>query len=130
MIDPSFLSMEDILSIHEQEIKRAGGKPNIRESESIEACVDAPKVTFDGKYLNNLFEMAATYLSCLTIRHPFVDGNKRTALASGLTFLYLNGYEIEETYALELADLVIDFLTKEFTKENVARHLKENASKM
>jgi death-on-curing protein len=89
MIDPSFLSLEDILSIHEQEIKRAGGEPNIRESESIEACVDAPNVTFDGKYLNNLFEMAATYISCLTIRHPFVDGNKRTARR----FISLGNYQ-------------------------------------
>jgi death-on-curing protein len=74
--------------------------------------------------------MAATYISCLTIRHPFVDGNKRTALASALTFLYLNGYEIEETYELELAVLVIDFLIKKLTKEDVAKHLKENATKM
>ncbi|NBC67033.1 MAG: type II toxin-antitoxin system death-on-curing family toxin [Bacteroidetes bacterium] len=40
------------------------------------------------------------------MRHRFVDGNKRTALASALTFLYLNGYEVEESYDLELADLV------------------------
>ena len=130
MLDPSFLSKEDILSIHRQEIQRAGGEPNIREPESVEACAEAPKATLGGEYLNNLFEMAATYISCLTIRHPFVDGNKRTALASALTFLYLNGYEIEESFDLELADLVLDFLTKELTKEDIARHLEKYASKL
>jgi len=130
MLDPSFLPKEDILSIHRQEIERSGGEPNIRKPESVEACAEAPKATFGGEYLNNLFEMAATYISCLTIRHPFVDGNKRTALASALTFLYLNGYEIEESFDLELADLVLDFLKKELTKEDVAKHLEEHSSKL
>lgn len=129
MKEPSFLTLEDIFFIHKQEIQKAGGEPNIRKEQDIEACVDAPKASFGGEYLNNLFEMAATYISCLAIRHPFVDGNKRTALASALTFLYLNGYEVEENYDLELADLVINFLEKDLSKEDIASHLKENAIK-
>lgn len=127
MNEPSFLSTEDILFIHEQEIQKAGGDPGVREEQDVQACADAPKASFDGEYLNNLFEMAAGYIICLTIRHPFVDGNKRTALASALTFLYLNGYEVEESYGLELTDLVLDFLSKDISKEGVANHLKENA---
>lgn len=73
--------------------------------------------------------MAASYISCITIRHPFVDGNKRTALASALTFLYLNGYSIVESHDEELADLILDFLSKDLTKDNIAEHLKNNASK-
>jgi death-on-curing protein len=127
MKEPSFLSVEDILFIHDQEIQKAGGDPGIREEQGVQACADAPKASFDGEYLNDLFEMAASYIICLTIRHPFVDGNKRTALASALTFLYLNGYEVEESYDLELADLVLEFLSKDISKEDVANHLKENA---
>ena len=127
MKEPSFLTMEDILFIHEQEIQKAGGDPGIRQEKDVQTCADAPKASFDGEYLNDLFEMAASYIICLTIRHPFVDGNKRTALASALTFLYLNGYEVEESYDLELADLVLDFLSKDISKEEVAEHLKENA---
>jgi death on curing protein len=56
--------------------------------------------------------MAAAYITCLTRRHPFVDGNKRTALASALTFLFLNRSSLEETYDEQLADLVIGFVTK------------------
>ena len=127
MKEPSFLSVEDILFIHNQEIQKAGGDPSIREEQEVKACTDAPKASFDGEYLNDLFEMAASHIICLTIRHPFVDGNKRTALASTLTFLYLNGYEVEESYDLELADLVLDFLSKDISKEEVAKHLKEYA---
>lgn len=130
MRNPIFLTIDEILFIHEQEIKKAGGEPNIRNKGDIEACAEAPKASFGGEYLNNLFEMAASYIVCLTIRHPFVDGNKRTALASCLTFLYINGYEVEESYELELADLVLNFLANEKKKDDVAAHLKNKSKKL
>jgi len=80
--------------------------------------------------LNDLFGMAATYISCLAIRHPFVDGNKRTSLATALTFLYINGYEIEESYDLEMADLIVDFLTKKISKEDVEKYLRSSTQEL
>ena len=127
MSEPTFLSLEEILFIHQQEIQTAGGEPNIRDHEGIKACVDAPKASFGGEFLYDLFEVAASYITCLTIRHPFVDGNKRTALASALTFLYLNGYDIEEAHDEELAKLVLDFITKKITKEEVAEYFRSTA---
>jgi death-on-curing protein len=124
MAEPAFLTLEDILFIHQQEILISGGEPNVRDPEGIKACVDAPKASFEGDYLYELFGMAASYIACLTMRHPFVDGNKRTALASSLTFLYLNGYSVEESYDEELADLVLDFVTKKITKEDIAKHFR------
>ena len=126
MSEPFFLSLEDILFIHQQEIETAGGEPSIRDQEGVKACVDAPKASFGGEYLQDLFEMATSYIACLTMRHPFVDGNKRTALASALTFLYLNGYSIEESYDEQLADLVLDFVTKKRSKEDIAEHFKSS----
>jgi len=61
------------------------------------------------------------------MRHPFIDGNKRTALGSALTFLYLNGYAIRESYDEELANLVLDFITKRISKEDVAEHFRSKA---
>jgi len=124
MPEPAFLSLEDILFIHQQEIQISGGEPNIRDQEGIKACVDAPKASFGGEFLHDLFGMAASYVTCLTMRHPFVDGNKRTALGSALTFLHLNGYAVEESYDEELADLVLDFVTKKISKEDVVEHLR------
>lgn len=128
--DPTFLTLDDVLFIHEQEIIKAGGEPNIRDLNGVRACIETPKASFGEEYLNDMFGMAATYISCMAIRHPFVDGNKRTALASALTFLYINGYEIEETHDLELADLVVDFLTKKVTREDVENHLRNSASEL
>jgi len=62
MPEPAFLSLEDILFIHQQEIQISGGEPNIRDQEGIKACVDAPKVSFGGDYLHDLFEIAALKL--------------------------------------------------------------------
>lgn len=60
------------------------------------------------------------------MRHPFVDGNSRTALASALTFLYLNGYTVEESYDEELADLVLNFVTKKSQKRKLLNTSAQN----
>jgi len=67
MSDPRFLTLDDVLFIHEQEIKTAGGEPNIREKEGIKACVEAPKASFGGEYLHDIFGMAAAYISCIAV---------------------------------------------------------------
>jgi len=130
MTTPRFLNTEEILYIHDQEIKKAGGEPNIRDQAGVEACTEASKASFDGEYLLDIFGMAATYITCLTIRHPFVDGNKRAALASALTFLYLNGYSVEESYELELADIVLQFLSKEISKDDIAEHFRKASNEI
>lgn len=121
---PAFLSLDEVLYIHQQEISITSGEPNIRDIEAVKACIEAPKASFGGEFLYDLFGMAATYISCLTMRHPFVDGNKRTALGSALTFLYINGVELTESYEEELADIVLNFVTKKITKEILIDKLK------
>jgi death-on-curing protein len=121
---PIFLTLQDIIFIHAEEIRSAGGEPNIRDSDGIKACVDAPQVSYGGEFLQDIFEMAASYITCIAIRHPFVDGNKRTALASALTFLYVNGLQINESTDLELAELILDFLNKSKSKDDIAIHFR------
>ena len=130
MPEPTFLLLEEILFIHQQEIQVSGGEPNIRDQDGIKACVDSPKASFGGEYLHDLFGMAASYVTCLTMRHPFVDGNKRTALASALTFLYLNGYTVEESYDEELAYLVLNFVTKKVSKEEITEHFRSKSLRL
>jgi death-on-curing protein len=62
----------------------------------LESAVGSAAATFDGAFLNETpFDMAAAYLYGICRNHPFVDGNKRTATATGLVFLELNGVWIE-----------------------------------
>ncbi len=126
---PKFLSKADILFVHRVEVSRTGGTAAIRDMGELESSIGAPQVTFGGVEIMNIFEMAATYVHSIVYHHPFLDGNKRTALLSALIFLYYNGYTCDEKYDEELADVVLDLLMHKHSKEDVASFFKERCTK-
>ena len=122
--EPRFLSISEVIEIHENEIKVAGGLSGIRDRNSLESAVAAPQASFGNDFLMDLFEMAATYLNSIAMNHPFFDGNKRTALASLLTFLFINGYEFDELYDEELADKTLDLINGSISKSDLSNLFK------
>jgi len=118
--------LEEVLEIHRSEIATASGASEIRDIDRLKSALGAARATFGGKLLMDLFEVAATYVHSIASNHPFLDGNKRAATASGLTFLYLNGYTLKEDYDEELADKVLQLVTNEIKKEDFVGYLKEN----
>jgi death-on-curing protein len=107
VIDPLFLTLDEVLGIHADQIRRYGGRPGLRDLGLLQSALAMPETTFGGEFLHGtVFEMAAAYLFHLARKHPFVDGNKRTALMSALVFLGLNGQRLDaESGALyELVD--------------------------
>lgn len=93
---PEFLELDDVLALHSHQIGRFGGLSGVRDLGLLQSAVATPAATFAGAYLHStLFEMAAAYLFHLARNHPFVDGNKRVALAAALVFLRLNGFRVE-----------------------------------
>ena len=128
MTEPFFVGVEEVLYIHRREIELAGGDAGVRDRSALEAAVAAPQATLEGEYLLELFDMAAAYLVSIAVRHPFVDGNKRTAAATALTFLYLNGWEIHERHPEELADMVLALLRHELDREGVGNWLRERSN--
>ena len=90
-----FLTLDEVLLIHADQIARYGGSYGVRDPGLLSSALAMPDASFGGTAFHpSLTEMAAAYLYHLAQNHPFVDGNKRTALASALTFLWLNGYEL------------------------------------
>ena len=88
------LTVEMVLGIHDQAIRRFGGSHGIRDTALLESAVAAPQATFAGESLyEDLVEIAAAYLFYLCRNHPFLDGNKRAALGACLVFLRVNGLE-------------------------------------
>src|SRR3990167_2652977 len=86
------LSLEEILILHEYQIETYGGKAGINDIRMLESAVLRPQTTFDGKDLyEDIYEKSVALLYSLIKNHPFVDGNKRTALHATITFLELNG---------------------------------------
>jgi len=86
-----YLTVADVLAIHEDLIARYGGAQGIRDPGLLEAALFRPQT---GYYADLIAEAAALWES-LSQNHPFVDGNKRVAFAAGLVFLNINGVELE-----------------------------------
>ena len=107
MTTPIFLTLDEVLSLHADQIERYGGRRGVRDMTLLESALGMPQASMGGKYLHGtLTEMAAAYLFHIARNHPFVDGNKRTALMTTLIFLGLNGRSLEAR-GDELADLVL-----------------------
>ena len=103
-----FLSVEEVLQIHQDQLELFGGGAGVRSLELLDSAVAQPRATFGGEYLHaDVFAMAASYLFHIVQNHPFVDGNKRAGLLSALVFLDLNGRTIgapdERLYAMTMA---------------------------
>src|SRR5205807_4774635 len=82
MKQPRFLVLEEVLRIHAHQIEQYGGSFGVRDAGLLLSAVAAPQASFAGGFLHGTpFEMAAAYLFHLARNHPFLDGNKRTALA-------------------------------------------------
>jgi len=91
-----FLSMAEVLLIYEDQIRRYGGIYGIRDTALLSSALALPESRFSGEYLHlGIPEMAAAYAYHISENHPFIDGNKRAALASALVFLDINGYEFD-----------------------------------
>ncbi len=89
------LTIEVVLFIHEHIIAKAGGKQGIRDFALLHSALERCKVTFGGEDLYpTLLQKTAALWHSMTMNHPFLDGNKRTAFATVSRFLYLNGYQI------------------------------------
>ncbi len=86
------LTAEGVVAIHGVVLKAHGGAPGVRDQALLESAVAAPQATFGGEPLmKSGWEIAAACLFYLCRNDAFVDGNKRTALASCLVFLESSG---------------------------------------
>ncbi len=82
-----YLTVADVLAIHDDQIKRYGGASGVRDPGLLEAALFRPQTG----YYADLIEEAAALWESLSQNHPFIDGNKRTAFAATYTFLAING---------------------------------------
>jgi death on curing protein len=94
-VDPTFLSLPELLQIHKDQIERYGGSLGVRDMGLLQSAAAMPQAGFGGQYLHSdILEMAAAYLYHIVQNHPFVDGNKRVGAAAADVFLALNGIEL------------------------------------
>jgi death-on-curing protein len=124
MKDIIFLTLSEVVDIHADQIARYGGSDGILDISLLSSAVAMPLASFSGGYLHDdIFEMAAAYAFHICQDHPFVDGNKRTALASALVFLDMNGKNIIDESG-RLYDAMMSVATGQLSKSEFASILR------
>ena len=117
-----YLTLAEILAIHEDQIARYGGSPGVRDHGLLEAALYRPQTG----YYADLIEEAAALWESLAQNHAFIDGNKRAAFAAVCTFLAINGVRIvadaDATYIF-IAGL---YDANDFTFQNLVVWLRAN----
>ena len=98
-----YLDTPRVLFIHDKMIQEFGGLAGLRDLNLLESAVLRPQASFDNQDLyETIFDKAAALLQSLLKNHPFVDGNKRTALTSAGIFLKINGLTLQNNHKEEV----------------------------
>ena len=120
-----------VTAIHAEVLAAHGGSQGLRDQALLESAVAAPQATMMGEPLiTDLLELAAAYLFHLCRNHPFIDGNKRTALATCLVFLSENGRLTDETLDAEAWErLTLEVAAGQLDRAQTTRRLRKLLSK-
>jgi death-on-curing protein len=119
-VDPAFLSLAEVLEIHQNQVTRYGGASGIRDIEMLKSALGMPPATYGGQFLHtDIYEMAAAYLFHLVKNHPFVDGNKRVGAVAAFIILALNGFDFDAPED-DFAEMVLSVARGELDKADVA----------
>ena len=119
------LNEEIVREIHRDVLAAFGGLDGVRDAGLLESAVAAPQASFGGESpFADVIEVAAAYLFYLCRNHPFIDGNKRTALTAAIVFLRLNGFEpAKDSEAWEA--LVLEVAASKLDREGATRRLRK-----
>jgi death-on-curing protein len=122
-----YLSVEEILALHDYQIARFGGSGGLINLPLLESAVGRPMASFSGVDLyKDVFAKAAVLLYSIIKNHPFVDGNKRTGIHAVLTFLKLNDVDISISSS-DLVNLGIQVAKGDLSFEEIAKYLMDNS---
>jgi death-on-curing protein len=121
-----FLPEQVVLAIHEDQVRRYGGALTLRDAGALDSALHMPMAQFGGQYVHSsFFHIAAAYGFHLSQNHPFIDGNKRVAGMTMLTFLAFNGLEViadEGNYY----ETIMALARGELDKERLVEWLRSN----
>jgi death-on-curing protein len=120
------LTVDAVKAIHREVLAAHGGAPGLRDEALLESAVAAPQATMMGQPLmSEPIEIAAAYLFYLCSNHAFIDGNKRTALASCLVFLELNDLLTEDKLPTDVwEEFVLDVASSKIDRDATTRRLR------
>ena len=119
------LTVDIVCEIHAEAIAQFGGSEGIRDLALLESAIAAPQAILGGKSpYKDVIEIAAAYLFYLCRNHPFIDGNKRTALGAGIVFLRLNGIDPQPD-SPEWEQLTLDVAASKIDRDTTTARLRK-----
>jgi death-on-curing protein len=124
MSEPQWLDTDIVLDVHAEQLALFGGADGIRDLGLLESALGRPlnKFAYGG---TDLAALAAAYAYGIARNHPFVDGNKRTAFASMIVFLGLNGIDFDVPPENATA-MILSLAAGEVSEESLARWIRDN----
>ncbi len=124
---PRFLSIEQVLVLHQLGLMEFGGLSGIRDRAVLESAVGQPQTGIATGYLHKRpFEMAAAYAFHLALNHPFLDGNKRVAWAAMRVFLHQEGFHLRVP-SNEAVDALVGLIEGQWTKAELAAWIEQRS---
>jgi death-on-curing protein len=124
MSEPFWLNRQMIIAIHDEQLTIHGGAGGLRDEGMLESALDRPRNKWTCEQAE-LAELAAAYAFGMARNHPFVDGNKRTALLALYTFLGVNGIDFDVPEA-EAAAIILALAAGEVSEESLTRWIRDN----
>jgi death on curing protein len=124
MSEPEWLSIEMVLAIHDEQLAVHGGSTGLRDRALLESALDRPRNKWAYEQAK-LAELAAAYGFGIARNHPFIDGNKRTALLALYTFLGVNEIDFVVPEA-DAATMILSLAAGEVSEESLARWIRDN----
>ena len=122
-----FLTIQDVIAMHDELIMRYGGCHGTRSHGLLSSALAQPMASFGGDFLyKDLAEMASVYFFHIIKNHPFVDGNKRTAVLASLVFIEHNNRVIKFNDN-ELFDLAIGVASGGISKLQLIEVFKQHS---
>ena len=105
-VEPTWLTRTVVDAIHNDQLREHGGLPGVRDENILESALARPQQKWHYAHSTDVPLLAAAYAFGLVKNHPYRDGNKRTGFLAMVTFLEINGHELEATDAEVVTEIV------------------------
>lgn len=124
----TYITLDEVLAIHDDMVEQYGGSHGIRDLGLIQAAIGRPQASFAGEDLYpTIFDKASALFHSLMFNHAFVDGNKRTTIVTTSRFLYNNGYELDASKQ-EFIDFPLRVENSHLNIEEISSWLKKHTT--
>lgn len=122
MAETVYLTLDDVHYLHQEQLRLYGGADGVRDEGLILAAILRPQTG----YYADLIEEAAAMWESLAMNHGYVDGNKRVALDAVLTFLGINGLQVNAGQDDLIKFVYSNLEAGTFTKDVLDAWLRQN----